>query len=163
MAGQSVWMRPGREAVAALEVADTEAAVEEEEVADTPVEAEEEVGQEVYGMCSWHPSGCKQIKIWWIVWTDCDGTWQSVFVSRATKLTAYDILYLVLKKISPLSIPTGGGGYGSGDRSYSGSDRGYTGGYKSGGGGGYNRDRYVVPFLSKAYSDALIIFPLLMQ
>lgn len=48
MAGQSVWMRLGREAVAALEAVDTEAAVEEEEEeeADTSVEAEEEVGQD---------------------------------------------------------------------------------------------------------------------
>lgn len=45
MAGRSVWMRLGREAVAALEVVDTEVAVEEEEGADTSVEVEEEVGQ----------------------------------------------------------------------------------------------------------------------
>lgn len=44
-----MWMRPGREAAAALEVVDTEVAVEEEEEVDTSVEAEEEVGQEVIG------------------------------------------------------------------------------------------------------------------
>lgn len=49
-----MWMRPGREVVAALEVVDTEA-VEEEEVVDILVE--EEVGQEAIRMCNWHPGG----------------------------------------------------------------------------------------------------------
>lgn len=42
-----MWMRLGRVAAAAPEVADTEVAVEEEEEVDTSVEVEEEVGHVV--------------------------------------------------------------------------------------------------------------------
>lgn len=42
-----MWMRPEREAADALEVVDTEVAVEEAGGVDTSVEVEEEVGPEV--------------------------------------------------------------------------------------------------------------------